>query len=175
MVTEIGVSLLSISPKFDNLFLDYTRNWGGLFIAAVPLAILAMMLLLGTGIVYASTLPGTRMKVDWPKLISGQDIILTTPPDDPVSGLLMGNGDIGVSVFGSLECITLQVGKNDKTSKKELQSIARSMRAQLYILIEQLSTEKARFRDWKYGKLVPTDYGNNVPTDMDDNSKIKTD
>jgi hypothetical protein len=60
-----------------------------------------------------STIPGTRMKVDWPKLVSGQDIILTTPPQDTLNGLRLGNGDIGVSVFGSPECITLHVGKND--------------------------------------------------------------
>ncbi|MBI2941930.1 MAG: hypothetical protein HYY04_15990 [Chloroflexi bacterium] len=60
-----------------------------------------------------ATIPGTRMAVDWPNLVSGQDIILTTPPKDPLSGLLLGNGDLGVSFFGPAECLALQVGKND--------------------------------------------------------------
>ena len=60
-----------------------------------------------------STIPGTRMKIDWPKLVSGKDIIVTTPPHDTLNGVRLGNGDIGVSVFGPPECMTLTVGKND--------------------------------------------------------------
>jgi alpha-L-fucosidase 2 len=71
------------------------------------------ILLFGVSIIQSTTLPGTRMNIDWSKLVSEQDIIITTPPDDTVSGLLLGNGDIGVSMFGSPTCITFQVGKND--------------------------------------------------------------
>ena len=60
-----------------------------------------------------SPIPGTRMLVDWPQLVSGQDITLTEPPSDSYQGLLLGNGDIAVSVFGPPELLTLHVGKND--------------------------------------------------------------
>ena len=59
------------------------------------------------------TIPGTRMKVDWAKLVSSQDIVLETSPADTLNGLRLGNGDIGVSVFGTPELTTLNVGKND--------------------------------------------------------------
>ena len=65
------------------------------------------------GAAATSVIPGTRLDVDWPNLISGQDIILTTPPQSTVHGLLLGNGDIGVSVYGPPDNIVLQVGKND--------------------------------------------------------------
>ncbi|MCL5098918.1 MAG: glycoside hydrolase family 95 protein [Candidatus Omnitrophica bacterium] len=73
--------------------------------------LLAAMLIAGA--VHASLIPGTRFEVDWPGLVSGQDLILTTPPQSAVHGLLLGNGDIGVSVYGAPEIIILQVGKND--------------------------------------------------------------
>jgi alpha-L-fucosidase 2 len=76
------------------------------------LLVLVLVLLAGSAL-GASVIPGTRMKVDWPKLVSGQDIILRTPPSDPVRGQLLGNGDIGVSVYGPPDCIIMQVGKND--------------------------------------------------------------
>src|SRR5262245_5239379 len=53
------------------------------------------------------------MAVDWPGLVSGQDIVTTTPPPEPSGALLLGNGDVGVAVYGPPECLTLQVGKND--------------------------------------------------------------
>ena len=40
--------------------------------------------------------PGTRMLVDWQKLINSQDIIITSPPKDSIEGLLIGNGE-GIS------------------------------------------------------------------------------
>ncbi len=53
------------------------------------------------------------MEVDWPKLVSSHDISLTPHPSESYRGLLLGNGDIGVSVFGPAEVLTLHVGKND--------------------------------------------------------------
>jgi hypothetical protein len=61
----------------------------------------------------AEPMAGTRMKVDWPRLISAQDIELDSPPVDSYQGLLLGNGDIAVSLFGRPELLTLHVGKND--------------------------------------------------------------
>jgi hypothetical protein len=61
----------------------------------------------------ASAIPGLRTKVDWPTLVSRQDVEQAAPPPAPVHGLLLGNGDIGVTVSGGPECVTLQVGKND--------------------------------------------------------------
>lgn len=60
-----------------------------------------------------AAIPGTRMEVNWEELISAQDIILTSAPQNVLNGLLLGNGDIGVSVFGAPEAIHLHVGKND--------------------------------------------------------------
>ncbi|MFH1006571.1 MAG: hypothetical protein V1800_03600, partial [Candidatus Latescibacterota bacterium] len=59
------------------------------------------------------TIPGTRMRVDWASLISGQDIVLENLPDNFRDGLRMGNGDIGVAVYAVPECLTLSVAKND--------------------------------------------------------------
>lgn len=60
-----------------------------------------------------SNVPGTRMEIRWPQFVAAGDIRLTQPPADSYQGLLLGNGDIGVSVFGGPELLTLQVGKND--------------------------------------------------------------
>lgn len=59
------------------------------------------------------SIPGTRMVVDWPKLINRQDISLEVLPNHPRDGLLMGNGDIGTSLYGPPELLTIHVGKND--------------------------------------------------------------
>ncbi|MBI2842587.1 MAG: glycoside hydrolase N-terminal domain-containing protein [Armatimonadetes bacterium] len=75
--------------------------------------VLIAAFLLATGVSQATIIPGTRMDVDWPALISGQDIILTKPPQEIKYGLLLGNGDIGVSVFGAPECIKLSICKSD--------------------------------------------------------------
>ena len=61
----------------------------------------------------ASVLPGTRMDVDWQALVSAQDITSNTPAADSYQGLLLGNGDIAVSLYGPPELLTLHVGKND--------------------------------------------------------------
>lgn len=61
----------------------------------------------------ASVLPGTRMDINWQTLISMQDITSDTPAVDSYRGLLLGNGDIAVSLYGPPELLTLHVGKND--------------------------------------------------------------
>ena len=61
----------------------------------------------------ASVPPGTRMDVDWQALVSAQDITANTPAVDSYQGLLLGNGDIAVSLYGPPELLTLHVGKND--------------------------------------------------------------
>lgn len=61
----------------------------------------------------AEPIRGTRMEVDWPRLISAQDITLTEPPKDSYQGLLLGNGDVAASLYGPPELLTLHVGKND--------------------------------------------------------------
>jgi hypothetical protein len=57
--------------------------------------------------------PGTRMEIDWPRLVSAGDVKLSTPPPDSYQGIVLGNGDIGTSVFGGPELIRIHVGKND--------------------------------------------------------------
>ena len=69
--------------------------------------------LAGVGTASAGVLPGTRMDVDWQALVSAQDITSETPAADSYQGLLLGNGDIAVSVYGPPELLTLHVGKND--------------------------------------------------------------
>lgn len=59
------------------------------------------------------TIPGTRMRVDWAGLVSGQDLILDHVPDNFTDSLRMGNGDLGVAVYATPECLTLSVAKND--------------------------------------------------------------
>jgi hypothetical protein len=89
------------------------------------------------GAAEASVIPGTRLDVDWPNLISGQDIVLKTPPQSAVHGLLLGNGDIGVSVYGPPENIVLQVGKND-----------------LWDYRDPVQDLKKRLKPWTYQELL---------------------
>src|SRR5262245_61114489 len=58
-------------------------------------------------------IPGTRMSVNWKELLSAQDIVMNSAPQNVLNGMILGNGDIGVSVFGAPEKISLHVGKND--------------------------------------------------------------
>lgn len=60
-----------------------------------------------------STVSGTRMVVDWPALLSGQDIVTDAAAKDSYRGLLLGNGDVAVSVHGQTDLLTLHVGRND--------------------------------------------------------------
>jgi len=59
------------------------------------------------------TIAGTRMRVDWPRLISGNNIELPKLPANHTDSLRLGNGDIGVAVYAVPECLVLFVGKND--------------------------------------------------------------
>lgn len=59
------------------------------------------------------SIPGTRMRVDWAKLIAGQDLVLDRLPDNFTESLRMGNGDIGVAVYAVPDCLILSVAKND--------------------------------------------------------------
>jgi hypothetical protein len=58
-------------------------------------------------------IPGTRMRVDWPALVARGDVTLSKPPGDSYQGLILGNGDVGVSLFGPPDRLTLHIGKND--------------------------------------------------------------
>jgi hypothetical protein len=59
------------------------------------------------------TIAGTRMRVDWARLISGNNIELPKLPANHGESLRLGNGDIGVAVYAVPECLVLFVGKND--------------------------------------------------------------
>lgn len=61
----------------------------------------------------ADTIAGTRFNVDWPSLVSTADVIVASPLPDVKQGLRLGNGDIGISVYGPPNLLTFQVGKND--------------------------------------------------------------
>ena len=56
---------------------------------------------------------GTRMRVDWQRLISGHNLELPRLPGNHTDSLRLGNGDIGVAVYAVPECLVLFVGKND--------------------------------------------------------------
>ncbi len=58
-------------------------------------------------------IPGTRMGVEWAKLIAEQDLVLDRLPDNFTESLRMGNGDIGVAVYAVHEYLMLAVAKND--------------------------------------------------------------
>ena len=75
--------------------------------------VVILLLLLGRDSWAVERVAGTRMEVDWARLISTNDIILTTPAVDSYQGLLLGNGDVAVSLYGPAELLTLHVGKND--------------------------------------------------------------
>lgn len=45
--------------------------------------------------------------------MASHDLTVTRPAPDSYQGLLLGNGDIGVSLYGPPELLTLHVGKND--------------------------------------------------------------
>ncbi|MEO6434820.1 MAG: hypothetical protein ABIP55_03540 [Tepidisphaeraceae bacterium] len=77
------------------------------------LGALLLLFLMQAGARGAETLAGTRMAIDWPRLISAHDIALTAPPADSYQGLLLGNGDVAVSLFGPPQLLTLHLGKND--------------------------------------------------------------
>ena len=57
------------------------------------------------------TIAGTRMRVDWPRLISGNNLELAKLPSSHGDSLRLGNGDIGVAVYAVPECLVLFVGR----------------------------------------------------------------
>ena len=59
------------------------------------------------------SIPGTRMRVDWPCMISAHNLELPRLPDNHADSLRLGNGDVGVAVYEIPECLVLFVGKND--------------------------------------------------------------
>ncbi len=58
-------------------------------------------------------IPGTRLCVDWPSLVSTQDIVLDRLPDNFTESLRLGNGDIGVALYAEPQGVILSVAKND--------------------------------------------------------------
>ena len=61
----------------------------------------------------SEAIAGTRMRVDWQRMISGYNLELPRLPENHTDSLRMGNGDIGVAVYAVPECLVLFVGKND--------------------------------------------------------------
>ncbi len=76
-----------------------------------------MLILLSAGGVVLGAeptlVPGSRIEVNWEAFISRHDLVVTKPAEDSYRGLLLGNGDIGVSLYGRPDVLTLHVGKND--------------------------------------------------------------
>jgi len=58
-------------------------------------------------------IPGTRMTVDWEGLITRQHLVQDRLTDSFTESLRLGNGDIGVAVYATPECLVLFAGKND--------------------------------------------------------------
>ena len=56
---------------------------------------------------------GTRLRVDWEKLVSRNNLDLAKLPETHIDSLRLGNGDIGVAVSAVPDCLVLFVGKND--------------------------------------------------------------
>ena len=61
----------------------------------------------------SEAIAGTRMRVDWQGMISRHNIDLPQLPENHTDSLRLGNGDIGVAVYATPECLVLFVGKND--------------------------------------------------------------
>ena len=56
---------------------------------------------------------GTRMRVDWQRMISAHNLKLPRLPDNHTDSLRLGNGDLGAAVYAIPECLVLFAGKND--------------------------------------------------------------
>ncbi|MEI6971886.1 MAG: hypothetical protein WCL44_10255 [bacterium] len=52
-------------------------------------------------------------KIDWPGRVARHDLVFRTPPDDPVQGLPIGNGEIGVLGWFESSKVIFAVNKSD--------------------------------------------------------------
>lgn len=52
-------------------------------------------------------------KIDWPGRVARHDLVFLTPPEDPVQGLPIGNGEIGVLGWFEKSKIVFAVNKSD--------------------------------------------------------------
>jgi len=54
-----------------------------------------------------------QWRIAWPQRISRHDLIYLTPPDDPMNGLAVGNGDLGAMLWFERTRIVIVVNKCD--------------------------------------------------------------
>jgi hypothetical protein len=70
-----------------------------------------------TGVAVLGTLviggPGNGLAADTHAVSSNHDFIFPLPPTEPLQGLLLGNGDLGVSVWAEGTTLVFSLGKND--------------------------------------------------------------
>lgn len=84
-----------------------------MMMSPAPLVWMILLFSLAAGAAVGGNVPGARFDIDWPKAVSAGDVTLNAPAPDSYQGLILGNGDIGTSLFGNPELITIHVGKND--------------------------------------------------------------
>jgi alpha-L-fucosidase 2 len=51
--------------------------------------------------------------IDWPERLSQHDVVYLSPPEDPVLGLPLGNGDVGALVWTTERELIIAINKND--------------------------------------------------------------
>jgi hypothetical protein len=56
---------------------------------------------------------GATERVDGATVVAKHDFVLTSPTKEPLLGLLLGNGDLGASVWADGETLVFTLGKND--------------------------------------------------------------
>ncbi len=62
---------------------------------------------------YYWSLAEGRWNIPWPQRISQHDLVYLSPPDDPLQGLPIGNGDLGALVWVEGSRVRLAINKVD--------------------------------------------------------------
>ena len=59
------------------------------------------------------SLAGGRWNIPWPERLSQYDLVYLSPPDDPLDGLPIGNGDLGAMLWTEGSSVHLAINKVD--------------------------------------------------------------
>ncbi len=93
---------------------------------------------------------GARFQVDLRSFMSQHDIVYQRPTNDRIEGLLLGNGDLGLTVYGSPERLLINVGKNDVWDRRiEKQTRKPYTQAEFYKIVTHLGEGKPTTEDEK--------------------------
>ena len=103
-----------IITMINNLFTIFSR------LVAVPVVLVFMTELFASGqevsnpVIESAFNPGKfEWEISWPGRISRYDLVYLSPPVDPMQGIPLGNGDIGVLFWCEDSKIIAAVNKSD--------------------------------------------------------------